>query len=112
MAFHSLIADQAKLLLQSQVYVQVQMLFKDAPDLLAEFKDFLPEVAGGLPNPGHLSNHSNMLSSSANYGDAATSGSPDKGTKKASNSAKRKKRPEKEPTPVPPPSKPAPSRVC
>lgn len=30
---------------QSQVYMQVQALFKDAPDLLAEFKDFLPEAA-------------------------------------------------------------------
>lgn len=28
----------------SQVYLQVQVLFKDAPDLLAEFKDFLPEA--------------------------------------------------------------------
>ncbi|KAH0838113.1 paired amphipathic helix [Lanmaoa asiatica] len=26
----------------SQVYAQVQLLFKDTPDLLAEFKDFLP----------------------------------------------------------------------
>ncbi|KAL0581071.1 hypothetical protein V5O48_000964 [Marasmius crinis-equi] len=31
----------------SQVYQQVQTLFKDAPDLMAEFKDFLPDVMGG-----------------------------------------------------------------
>ncbi|TBU34473.1 hypothetical protein BD311DRAFT_649726 [Dichomitus squalens] len=45
---------------QSQVYAQVQMLFKDAPDLMDEFKDFLPEVVppthpaglvGILPQP-------------------------------------------------------------
>ena len=27
-----------------QVYAQVQLLFKDAPDLLGEFKKFLPEL--------------------------------------------------------------------
>jgi histone deacetylase complex regulatory component SIN3 len=31
---------------QSQVFAQVQVLFKDAPDLLAEFKDFLPSASG------------------------------------------------------------------
>ncbi len=44
----------------AQVYSQVQVLFKDAPDLLAEFKVFLPAVgghgagsgfAGALPPP-------------------------------------------------------------
>ena len=29
---------------QNPVYAQVQLLFKDAPDLLEEFKDFLPEA--------------------------------------------------------------------
>ncbi|KAL0068608.1 hypothetical protein AAF712_004324 [Marasmius tenuissimus] len=36
----------------SQVYQQVQTLFKDAPDLLAEFKDFLPDVVGGAMAAG------------------------------------------------------------
>ncbi|KAI5982746.1 hypothetical protein EDD15DRAFT_2398855, partial [Pisolithus albus] len=35
----------------SQVYLQVQSLFKDAPDLLAEFKDFLPEAQITIPAP-------------------------------------------------------------
>ena len=34
------------LVLQSQVYAQVYRLFKDAPDLMDEFKDFLPEALG------------------------------------------------------------------
>ncbi|ESK93814.1 sin3b protein [Moniliophthora roreri MCA 2997] len=37
----------------SQVFTQVSALFKDAPDLLAEFEDFFPEAApgsqGGIP---------------------------------------------------------------
>jgi paired amphipathic helix protein Sin3a len=32
--------------------VQVQVLFKDAPDLLSEFKDFLPEVSMALSQSG------------------------------------------------------------
>ncbi|KAF5366942.1 hypothetical protein D9757_010834 [Collybiopsis confluens] len=95
----------------SQVYVQVQILFKDAPDLLAEFKDFLPEVVGGLSNSGHPSTPSIIPGSNPNHGDTPTGGSPDKGTKKASSSTKRKKRPEKESTPAPAPSKPPPSRA-
>ncbi|KAH9950932.1 hypothetical protein B0H21DRAFT_720471 [Amylocystis lapponica] len=53
---------EQKHLHDSQVYVQVQMLFKDAPDLMDEFRDFLPNVGGSsshnageirgiLPNP-------------------------------------------------------------
>ncbi|KAJ7833433.1 paired amphipathic helix [Mycena olivaceomarginata] len=38
---------EQKHLRDHQVYVQVQHLFKDAPDLLAEFKVFLPEMLGG-----------------------------------------------------------------
>lgn len=34
------------LLLQSQVYAQVARLFKDSPELMEEFKDFLPEALG------------------------------------------------------------------
>ncbi|OSX66922.1 hypothetical protein POSPLADRAFT_1077635, partial [Postia placenta MAD-698-R-SB12] len=36
----------------SQVYAQVQTLFKDAPDLVNEFRDFLPEAIG--PSSQHL----------------------------------------------------------
>ncbi|KIK70594.1 hypothetical protein GYMLUDRAFT_65815 [Collybiopsis luxurians FD-317 M1] len=94
----------------SQVYVQVQVLFKDAPDLLAEFKDFLPEVAGGLAHPGNTLMPS-VAGPIAQYADVPLNGSPDKGAKKASTSGvKRRKRTEKEPTPVPHPPKPAPSR--
>jgi paired amphipathic helix protein Sin3a len=33
----------------------VQVLFKDAPDLVEEFKDFLPEALGTQPPPaGHI----------------------------------------------------------
>ena len=37
------------------MYAQVQTLFKDAPELLEEFKDFLPEILGGpVPTPTGL----------------------------------------------------------
>ena len=39
---------------QSQVYMQVQVLFKDAPDLLAEFKDFLPEVTVAVAGTSNM----------------------------------------------------------
>ncbi|TFL03756.1 hypothetical protein BDV98DRAFT_503644 [Pterulicium gracile] len=38
---------EQKHLMDSQVYAQVQVLFKDAPELLTEFKDFLPSIIGG-----------------------------------------------------------------
>ncbi|KAF8560140.1 hypothetical protein OG21DRAFT_1401704 [Imleria badia] len=40
----------------SQVYAQVQLLFKDALDLLAEFKDFLPEASMAFATPGGVPN--------------------------------------------------------
>ncbi|KAA1467807.1 hypothetical protein DENSPDRAFT_770847 [Dentipellis sp. KUC8613] len=40
--------------MMKDVYVQVQVLFKDATDLLAEFKDFLPEISGTGAPPGNL----------------------------------------------------------
>ncbi|KAI0315665.1 hypothetical protein OF83DRAFT_1061699 [Amylostereum chailletii] len=36
------------------VYTQVQVLFKDAEDLLGEFKDFLPDIAGSAMPAPHL----------------------------------------------------------
>ncbi|THH20510.1 hypothetical protein EW146_g864 [Bondarzewia mesenterica] len=40
--------------MMQDVYVQVQVLFKDAPDLLSEFKDFLPEITGTSIMSGNL----------------------------------------------------------
>lgn len=109
-------------ILQSQVYVQVQLLFKDAPDLLSEFKDFLPEalgpgaapsgVVGILPQPpGGLGG----TGSSWGQLEGSTSGAmdrTDKSAKKAIPPSKRRKRPaEKDTTPVPS-TKIASSRVC
>jgi paired amphipathic helix protein Sin3a len=39
------------LFLQSQVYAQVARLFRNAPDLMEEFKDFLPEALGHTVQP-------------------------------------------------------------
>jgi histone deacetylase complex regulatory component SIN3 len=36
---------------QSRVYVQVQHLFKGAPDLLDKFKDFLPDAVSSGSGP-------------------------------------------------------------
>lgn len=35
---------------QFRVYLQVQLLFKDAPDQLSEFRDFLPKAAPSIPS--------------------------------------------------------------
>ncbi|KAJ7056613.1 histone deacetylase complex, SIN3 component, partial [Mycena amicta] len=88
---------EQKHLHDSQVYVQVQHLFKDAPDLLGEFKAFLPEISGGqnmvvLPQQASAWPHSDTAEKSSK--------------KTAQPPAKRKKRAEKDTTPVPPP-KPA-----
>ncbi|KAJ7146324.1 hypothetical protein C8R44DRAFT_973143 [Mycena epipterygia] len=84
----------------SQVFVQVQHLFKDAPDLLGEFKAFLPEMLGGQSGLVILPQ------SSAPWPQPDVS--VDKPVKKPVQPLKRKKRViEKDPTPVPPP-KPVP----
>ena len=42
-------------MLQSQVYAQVARLFRDAPELMEEFKTFLPEALGhNAPGPSGL----------------------------------------------------------
>jgi histone deacetylase complex regulatory component SIN3 len=92
--------------------VHVQGLFKDAPDLLREFKDFLPEnegiagpsgVVGILPQP---SGASGALGPSWGQSDNGISGGidpADKGIKKPISSLKRKKKVvDKDVTPVPP----------
>ncbi|KAF7966906.1 hypothetical protein HWV62_36583 [Athelia sp. TMB] len=82
----------------SQVYMHVQGLFKDAPDLLAEFKDFLPEISGmgmgmGPPTP-----------------QPPPESVPEKKIVPSAPPPKRRKKPvEKDPTPVPPPPKQAPN---
>ncbi|KAJ6611497.1 hypothetical protein B0H10DRAFT_2224012 [Mycena sp. CBHHK59/15] len=88
----------------SQVFVQVQHLFKDAPELLVEFKAFLPEMIGGqggvviIPQPSASST-------------AWPQPDMDKPVKKPVQPLKRKKRVvEKDLTPVPPP-KPVPRPV-
>lgn len=43
-----------------QVYAQVQLLFKDAPDLLGEFKKFLPELMN-VNNPGMDANFAGIM---------------------------------------------------
>ncbi|KAH7886015.1 hypothetical protein F5I97DRAFT_1877064 [Phlebopus sp. FC_14] len=90
----------------SQVYVQVQALFKDAPDLLAEFKDFLPEASMAFSAPtgvtGILPQSSAGPGISASWTDASLA-DKDKAKKPTAAAArKRRKAPEKDTTPVPP----------
>ncbi|KAG6849975.1 hypothetical protein H0H93_002977 [Arthromyces matolae] len=99
---------------QSQVYVQVQLLFKDAPDLLAEFKDFLPDATpaqnqGLAVSPQPIPPIQNSTTWTAP--ETQSSSPAEKPVKKPSVPSKRKKRgAEKEPTPVPS-TKPGPSRA-
>ncbi|OJA12336.1 hypothetical protein AZE42_02775 [Rhizopogon vesiculosus] len=82
----------------SHVYVQVQDLFKDAPDLLSEFKDFLPEVSMALGQSGAVGILPQLTSGPgvpAPWVDAV-----DKSGKKAQLPPK-KRRKEKETTPAP-----------
>ncbi|KAF8899118.1 hypothetical protein BD779DRAFT_61530 [Infundibulicybe gibba] len=92
----------------SQVYVQVEHLFKDAPDLLEEFQDFLPQAVPGavrngvviLPQPSGAPSAPSMA---WNQPDPLSSSPAEKAGKKPQPPVRRKKRNnEKEPTPVPP----------
>ncbi|KAH9858239.1 hypothetical protein C2E23DRAFT_718829 [Lenzites betulinus] len=82
---------------QTQVYAQVHILFKDAPDLMDEFKDFLPEAAGpsthSQPFIGILPQPTAGPGMSGSGGQPEPS-APEKGAKTQS---KRRKRAEKEP---------------
>jgi hypothetical protein len=98
----------------AQVYIQVQALFKNEEDLLSEFKDFLPEIAGTSAQQGGLVGirpypPDGPSASGAMWSHETTamsSGVP-KGTQAPSR--RRKREPPKEP---PPPSKQAePARV-
>ena len=79
------------------------MLFKDSPDLLAEFQAFFSEVPGPvapLPQP--------VLGSSWAQGESSPPNAPAK--KSQPNKRTRKRPPEKDTTPIPLP-KPLPQRV-
>ncbi|KAI0375440.1 hypothetical protein BV20DRAFT_960592 [Pilatotrama ljubarskyi] len=82
---------------QSQVYAQVQMLFKDAPDLMAEFKDFLPEASAPPTHPAGLVGI--LPQPTAGPGVPGTFGQPElaQADKSAKQPNRRRKRPEKEP---------------
>ncbi|KAF8846145.1 hypothetical protein BDN67DRAFT_986507 [Paxillus ammoniavirescens] len=90
----------------SQVYAQVQVLFKDAPDLLAEFKDFLPEASMAFSVQSGVV--SILPQATAGPGIPAPwndgSSEKDKNGKKAALPAakRRRKGPEKDTTPAPP----------
>ena len=95
--------------------MHVQGLFKDAPELLAEFKDFLPEIAG-QPAPSGVVG----ILPQPSGGPGIAGSSPwgvdsdrDKVSKKpiAPLNKRRRKPVEKDTTPVPPPPKPSANKV-
>ena len=90
-------ATTASSLKQSQVYAQVQMLFKDAPDLMDEFKDFLPEAAAPPTHPAGLVGI--LPQPTAGPGMPGSFGQPDsaQAEKTTKQPTRRRKRPEKEP---------------
>ncbi|KAG1749753.1 uncharacterized protein EDB91DRAFT_1109482 [Suillus paluster] len=84
----------------SQVYVQVHGLFKNAPDLLSEFKDFLPEASMALGHSGVVGILPQPTSGPGVPAPWVDAG--DKNGKKAQLPLKkRRKAPEKETTPAP-----------
>jgi paired amphipathic helix protein Sin3a len=99
-------------LLQSQVYAQVQVLFKDAPELLEEFKAFLPDVMGvhAGPQPGFVGvlpqPPGGAVVNGSQWGPVETASA----TGSAKAPAKRKKKPAEE-VPIPPSAKSSSSRV-
>lgn len=82
-------------------------MFKDAPDLLSEFKDFLPDAVPASIGPGGVP----LIPQPT--GGPWESSPPNVPAKKSTQASKRSRKrvPEKDPTPVLP-SKPVPSRVC
>lgn len=92
----------------SQVYAQVQVLFKDAPELVEEFKAFLPEVMGhpGAPPAGfagtvpHPPGGAIVNNTQWGPGEPSSSAAPD--PKSRAPAKRRKKQPEE---PVLPSSK-------
>ncbi|EIN13854.1 hypothetical protein PUNSTDRAFT_110022 [Punctularia strigosozonata HHB-11173 SS5] len=99
---------EQKHLQDSQVYAQVQMLFKDAPDLLEEFKNFLPTENGASGAGGlvgilpHPPGGSIVGPASGWTGDAPVQANEKASTSARAPAKRRKRAAEKEPTPVPP----------
>lgn len=95
--------------------MHVQGLFKDAPDLLAEFKDFLPEITG-QPAPSGVVGILPQPAGGPGVAGPSTWGADsdrDKASKKPIAPLKRRRKPvEKDTTPAPPPPKPAANKVC
>lgn len=99
--------------------MHVQGLFKDAPDLLAEFKDFLPEITGQaapsgvvgiLPQPAGGPG----VAGPSTWGADSATADRDKASKKPIAPLKRRRKPvEKDTTPAPqPPKAAANNKVC
>ena len=87
-------------------------MFKDAPDLLAEFKKFLPNAIPASPGPNGMAPLPQTGLGYAGPPYPPDDSPPNHAAKKPPPSKRNRKRvPEKEATPVPPP-KPVPSRVC
>jgi paired amphipathic helix protein Sin3a len=71
-----------------QVYAQVTILFKNAPDLLDEFKQFLPDTSNGAPAPqGNLFGGLIGQMTGIPQQGAGTAGPPDAGQTAASAAA-------------------------
>ncbi|KAL6304795.1 hypothetical protein BKA93DRAFT_817270 [Sparassis latifolia] len=90
---------EQKQLHDSQVYAQVQMLFKDAPDLMNEFKDFLPEAMAPSVQPtGLVGIMPHPVSSSGPWTQGEPSTAPPEKVSKAPN--RRRKRAADKETPA------------
>ncbi|KAF9055963.1 hypothetical protein BJ165DRAFT_1429814 [Panaeolus papilionaceus] len=90
---------ETKLGQDSQVFVQVQSLFKDAPELLAEFQDFLPEAVPHM-GPG-MSIMPPHTTPGGVWSQSENSPPMKKAAQTQSSRRSRKRAPEKDPTPVP-----------
>ncbi|KAF8274279.1 hypothetical protein EI94DRAFT_1768822 [Lactarius quietus] len=91
--------------LKEPVYIQVQALFKDEAELLREFKDFLPEIAGTSTQKGGLVgirpyplDNSNATGAMWSHDTTATASTAPKGTQPPSR--RRKREQPKEPPPA------------
>ena len=86
-----------------QVYLQVNLLFRDAPELLAEFKDFLPEAASAIPGQtGVVILPQSHLGAASGWSQQDVSIPSSSLSKKPLAATKRRKRPaEKDTTPAP-----------
>ncbi|KAI9508370.1 hypothetical protein F5148DRAFT_1013734 [Russula earlei] len=94
------------------VYIQVQALFKNEEDLLSEFKDFLPEIAGTSAQQGGLvgirpypPDGAGVSGAMWSHETASTSSSVPKGTQAPSR--RRKREQPKEPLPAAKQTEPA-----